>query len=57
LGRENAMRENESLSGGNPKAFLGQLRRNYLTAVRQNGGDRGPARVADIGVIGEIGLW
>jgi len=49
------MRESESLRGGNSRVFLWQPRRSYATAVRFNGGDRGPARVADIK--GDRGNW
>jgi len=47
------MRGTERRSGGNPWASHRQPRRSYSTAERHHGGDRGPARVADIGEVRE----
>jgi len=46
----------ERKSGGQSRAYLGQPRRSFSSAERYNG-VRGPARVAEIRGIGEIGLW
>jgi hypothetical protein len=48
------MRDSERKSGGQPRDHLGQPRWSFSPAARYIGGDRGPARVAEIGGIVEI---
>ena len=50
------MRVTERLRGDRPRVHQRQSRRSFSPAERKIGGVRGPARVADIGGMGEIGL-